>query len=60
MPIVDEIQADFNGKNAKLEWSVSLDGKKKESETYAILGVLPTAPSAPAPASTPSPTSAQN
>ena len=40
MPIVDEIQADFSGKNAKLEWPVSLDGKKMESETYRILGVL--------------------
>jgi hypothetical protein len=53
MPIVDEIQVDFRGKNAKLEWSVSLDGKKKDSETYRILGVLPPAPSAPSPVSTP-------
>jgi hypothetical protein len=55
MPIVDEIQVDFKGKDAKLEWSVSLDGKKKESETYKILGILPPAPSAPTPASTPAP-----
>jgi len=41
MPIVDEIQADFKGKSARLEWSVSLDGKKKESETYKVLGILP-------------------
>lgn len=53
MPIVDEIQVDFNGKNAKLEWSASIDGKKKDSETYRILGVLPPAPSTPAPTSTP-------
>jgi hypothetical protein len=45
MPIVDEIQADFKDKNAKLEWSVSLDGKKKESETYRILGILSPTPS---------------
>jgi hypothetical protein len=56
MPIVDEIQADFRGKTAKLEWSVSLDGKKKESETYKILGVLPPTSSfsdTPAPATAP-------
>ncbi|HUZ97468.1 MAG TPA: hypothetical protein VMU57_21390 [Edaphobacter sp.] len=41
MPLVDEIQADFKGKKAKLSWVVSLDGKKRESETYSILAVLP-------------------
>lgn len=46
MPIVDEIQAEFKGKNAKLQWTVSLDGKKKESETYSVLGILPPAPNA--------------
>jgi hypothetical protein len=40
MPVVDEIQAEFKGKNAKLLWPVSLDGKKLESETYTILGIL--------------------
>lgn len=40
MPVVDSIQADFNGDNAKLIWPVSLDGKKMQSETYKILGVL--------------------
>jgi hypothetical protein len=39
-PIVDNIEADFKGDNAKLIWPVSLDGKKMESETYKILGVL--------------------
>lgn len=39
-PIVDNIQADFHGGNAKLEWVVSLDGKKTESETYKVLGIL--------------------
>jgi len=39
-PLVDDIQADFHGDNAKLEWVVSLDGKKKQSETYKILAVL--------------------
>jgi hypothetical protein len=40
-PILDDIKADFKGKNAKLSWPVSLDGKKFESETYKILAVLP-------------------
>jgi len=39
-PIVDNIQADFHGGSAKLEWVVSLDGKKTESETYKVLGIL--------------------
>jgi hypothetical protein len=37
---VDEIQADFHGDNAKLEWVVSLDGRKMQSETYKILAIL--------------------
>lgn len=41
MPLVDDIKAEFNGDKAKLKWPVSLDGKKIESETYKILGVLP-------------------
>jgi hypothetical protein len=40
MPLVDDVQADFHGDKAKLEWVVSLDGKKKSSETYKILAVL--------------------
>ncbi len=40
IPLVDEINADFHGDKAKLEWIVSLDGKKTESETYKILAVL--------------------
>jgi|ERR1700733_4554241 len=40
MPLVDNIQAEFNGDKAKLEWPVSIDGKKIASETYKILGVL--------------------
>jgi len=39
-PLVDSIQADFHGDKAKLEWVVSLDGKKKQSETYKVLAVL--------------------
>ena len=40
MPMIDNIQAEFKGKNVKLIWPVSLDGKKFESETYKILAVL--------------------
>jgi hypothetical protein len=40
MPITDDVEAEFKGKNAKLFWPVSLDGKKIESETYKILAVL--------------------
>jgi hypothetical protein len=39
-PLVDNIEADSNGDNAKLIWPVSLDGKKMQSETYKILGIL--------------------
>jgi len=39
-PITDTVEAEFEEDKAKLEWSVSLDGKKKESETYKIIGVL--------------------
>jgi hypothetical protein len=41
MPINDDLQAEFKGKNAKLMWPVSLDGKKMELETYTILGIVP-------------------
>jgi hypothetical protein len=40
IPLVDEIEAEFKGSDAKLRWVVSLDGKKTESETYKILAVL--------------------
>jgi hypothetical protein len=40
VPLVTDIQADFKGDKAKLSWSVSLDGKKMQSETYRILAVL--------------------
>jgi hypothetical protein len=39
-PVVDNIEAEFKGDNAKLIWPVSLDGKKMQSETYKILGIL--------------------
>jgi hypothetical protein len=39
-PILDNIQVEFKGKDAKLMWPVSLDGKTFESETYKILAIL--------------------
>jgi hypothetical protein len=40
MPLVDDIQVEFDGDKAKLFWIVSIDGKKSESETYKILAIL--------------------
>jgi hypothetical protein len=40
VPLVSSIQSEFDGDKAKLMWPVSIDGKKKESETYKILAVL--------------------
>jgi hypothetical protein len=39
-PLVDDIQVEFKGKDAKLMWPASVDGKNLESETYKILAVL--------------------
>lgn len=40
MPLVEHVQAEFKGKNARLEWPVGSDGKKTESEKYTIVAVL--------------------
>jgi len=40
IPLVDSIQAEFDGDKALLKWSVSIDGKKTQSETYKIIAVL--------------------
>jgi hypothetical protein len=40
IPLVETLQAEFHGDNAKLVWAVSLDGKKTQSETYKVLSVL--------------------
>jgi hypothetical protein len=40
-PPVDEVTAEFNGDEAKLVWSVSLDNRKTQSETYTILNIVP-------------------
>lgn len=34
------MQVDFRKDDAKLEWNVSIDGKKMQSETYKIIAVL--------------------
>ncbi|HEX2713333.1 MAG TPA: hypothetical protein VHM88_14130 [Candidatus Acidoferrales bacterium] len=39
-PTTTTLDAEFNGDKAKLEWSVSLDGSKKQSETYKIVAIL--------------------
>ena len=37
IPLVDTLQVDFKGDNAKLTWSVSIAGRKMQSETYKVL-----------------------
>jgi hypothetical protein len=39
-PIADTVGAEISGDKVKLVWSVSLDGKKTQTETYKILGIL--------------------
>lgn len=43
-PITNTIEAEFKGDDAKLEWPVSIDGKKKQNETYKIIGILSKGP----------------
>ena len=40
-PPSDEVTAEFSGDEAKLIWSVSLDNRKTQSETYTILNIVP-------------------
>ncbi|HEY2466622.1 MAG TPA: hypothetical protein VGI45_02120 [Terracidiphilus sp.] len=40
MPMVQRVQAEFIGQNAKLEWPVGSDGRKTESETYKVVALL--------------------
>jgi hypothetical protein len=46
-PTTDTLEADFSGDNVKLRWAADIDGKKKDSETFTILKILP-APTSPA------------
>ncbi|HUN83501.1 MAG TPA: hypothetical protein VMU48_03940 [Terracidiphilus sp.] len=40
MPLVEHVEAYFDGQRAKLKWPVGPDGKKTESETYKIVALL--------------------
>jgi hypothetical protein len=40
MPMVPQVQADLDGKNAKLKWSAGPENAKIESETYRIVALL--------------------
>jgi hypothetical protein len=40
MPLVDDIEVEFDGEKAKLKWPAGIDGKKMTSETYKILSAL--------------------
>ncbi len=46
-PLINKIDVEFSGDNAKLKWPVSIDGKKMQSETYKILGIIDGQSSAP-------------
>ncbi|MFN7916901.1 MAG: hypothetical protein U0Q55_16270 [Vicinamibacterales bacterium] len=49
VPLADRVSVTFNGDAAKLSWSVSLDGRKAQSETYKILGIIEPEPAPPTP-----------
>jgi hypothetical protein len=40
VPLIDDIEVEFDGDKAKLKWPASIDRKKIGSETYKILGIL--------------------
>lgn len=40
IPPINKIQVVFNGDKAKLEWPVSIDGKRIQKETYKILAIF--------------------
>ena len=40
VPLVNEIRAEFKDDDEKLIWSVSLDGRKQQSETYKVIAVV--------------------
>ncbi len=40
MPLVEHVQAEFKGNNAKLEWAFHPDGTALASEKYKIVAVL--------------------
>lgn len=40
MPMVQHVQAEFAGQNAKLEWPIGADGRKTETEMYKVVAML--------------------
>ena len=44
VPLVNDLEVEFDGDKAKLFWSTSLDGKKTESETYKIVAAIKVQP----------------
>jgi hypothetical protein len=40
MPLVENVEAEFSGQTARLQWPIGTDGKKTESETYKIVALL--------------------
>lgn len=40
MPLVEHVEADFNGQHARLKWLVSSESRKTESETYKVVALL--------------------
>jgi hypothetical protein len=40
-PTADELEANFSGDKVKLSWVAEFGGKKKDSETFMIVKVLP-------------------
>jgi hypothetical protein len=40
IPVVENVEVEFNKDNARLIWPVSLDGKRTDSETYKIVGIV--------------------
>jgi hypothetical protein len=40
MPMVEHVEAEFIGQNAKLKWQVGTDGNKTGSETYKVVAML--------------------
>jgi len=40
MPMVERVEAEFYGQNARLTWRVGSDGQKSASETYRVVALL--------------------
>ena len=40
MPLTERADAEFIGQSARLSWTLGLDGKKVESETYKVIALL--------------------